>query len=230
MIAQIPAYPGPAQPRARSPRLTTPVILGVSVALHAGLLAYLAVQKFSASAPEATAVQDPVTTVTLAPRDPPKADHQDVTPPPIHKPTIFEPAPLTTRPIMVDPPVHVPTQTGLIEALTIPGSRITTDPEPDPVITSPSWIRKPGPKEFARFYPDRALRMEKAGSAVLACRVTNAGAVTACQVDSEAPASYGFGDAALKLAPYFQLSPPTRDGRPIEGAGIQIPIRFSLGG
>jgi len=134
-----------------------------------------------------------------------------------------------TTPIKPDPQPHIITPTGPIETLTNPGTPTIAPPDPDPVITSPSWIRKPGAKEFARFYPDRALRMEKAGSAVLACRVTSGGVVVGCQVTSETPASYGFGEAALKLAPYFQLSPPTRDGRPIEGAGIQIPIRFNLG-
>ena len=229
MIARLSVFPGLPQPKAQSTRFTTPVVIGVSVVLHVGLLAYLAVQKFTAP-PDLVSLPDPITTVTLTPWDPPAADPPPVKQPPIHTPVIVDRTPTTTLPIKVDPPPHGVTQTGPIEILTNPGTLTTAPPDPDPVITSPSWIRKPGPKEFARFYPDRALRMEKAGSAVLGCRVTSAGAVTGCQVVSEAPASFGFGEAALKLAPYFQLSPPTRDGRPIEGAGIQIPIRFSLGG
>jgi protein TonB len=228
MIARIPAYPGLPQPRANASRLTTPVVLGVSVALHLGLFGYLAVQKFTAPAAEEEAPATPETIITLW--DPPKAEAQTTKPPPIHTPVISDRAPPVTTPVKPDPQTHTITPTGPIETLTNPGTLTTAPPDPDPVITSPSWIRKPGAKEFARFYPDRALRMEKAGSAVLACRVTSGGAVVGCQVASETPASYGFGEAALKLAPYFQLSPPTRDGRPIEGAGIQIPIRFSLGG
>ncbi len=230
MIARVPAFPGLPQHRSQSPRFTTPVVLGVSVALHIGLFAYLAVQKFTAPVADEVATIDPVTNITLAPWDPPRSDEPVVKPPPIHNPVIVDRVPPISLPIKVEPPTHVGTQTGHVETLTNTGPLITTPPDPDPVITSPSWIRKPGAKEFARFYPDRALRMEKAGSAILACRVTGAGAVVGCQLASETPASYGFGEAALKLAPYFQLSPPMRDGRPIEGAGIQIPIRFSLGG
>ncbi|OYU70714.1 MAG: energy transducer TonB [Alphaproteobacteria bacterium PA2] len=228
MIARIPAFPGLPQPRANASRLTTPVVLGVSVALHLALFGYLAVQRFTAPAAEEDAQATPETTITLW--NPPKAEAQTTKPPPIHTPVISDRAPPVTTPIKADPQTHTITPAGPIETLTTSGTLTTAPPDPDPVITSPSWIRKPGAKEFARFYPDRALRMEKAGSAVLACRVTGAGAVVGCQVASETPTSYGFGEAALKLAPYFQLSPPTRDGRPIEGAGIQIPIRFSLGG
>ena len=226
MIARLPAYPG--LPQARAPRLTTPVVIGVSIALHAGLLAYLAVQKFTAPS-EDLAPPDPITNVTMPDWKPVELVHSPVAPPPIHTPP-HNYIPTTTPPLQVDPPIQPATDPRPIDV--IPTNLGPTLPitAPDPVITSPSWVRKPGPKEFARFYPDRAVRLEKSGSAVLACKVTSAGAVVGCQVASETPETFGFGEAALKLAPYFQLSPPTQDGKPIEGAGIRIPIRFSLGG
>jgi protein TonB len=81
---------------------------------------------------------------------------------------------------------------------------------------------------MARHYPDRALEREIQGRAVLQCRVTASGQVTACTVAGETPASAGFGDAALKVSRYFRMSPQTEDGRPVEGASVRVPVTFRL--
>ena len=228
MIAQIPAYPGLPRPRPQSPRLTTPIVVGVSVALHLGLFGYLAIQKFAPPPVEDSQPEETHTSVVLSDWKPPKPIVTTEKTPPVHK--TMAPIDTTVRTLPVNPPDNPKIIEGPVKTVPVdPGPAIKAV-EPNPVITSPSWIRKPGPKEFARFYPDRAVRMEKSGLAVLTCHVTTGGSVVGCQVSSETPASMGFGEAALKLAPYFQLSPPLRDGQPIEGASLQIPIRFSLGG
>lgn len=81
---------------------------------------------------------------------------------------------------------------------------------------------------MARYYPDRAQRLEKEGKATLLCRVKANGTLEGCEIVSEEPADLGFGDAAIKLSRLFKMRPQTRDGAPVEGASVRIPLVFKL--
>jgi protein TonB len=93
---------------------------------------------------------------------------------------------------------------------------------------APDWVRKPTSPDIGRVYPGRALRAYLNGAAVMRCEVTAAGTLTACTVLSENPLDEGFGAAALKLAKLFVMRPQTKDGRPVAGGVIIIPITFRV--
>lgn len=92
-------------------------------------------------------------------------------------------------------------------------------------IMSPDWVRKPSPGAVQKVYPAAAKRTGKSGQATIDCTVTAVGAVEGCVVVSETDG--GFGAAALKLAPMFRMKPVTREGTPVTGGRVRIPIRFA---
>ena len=64
--------------------------------------------------------------------------------------------------------------------------------------------------------------------ATISCRVNARGTLDGCSIVSEEPGDMGFGDAAMKMSKLFKMRPQTRDGQPVDGGTVRIPIRFSL--
>jgi TonB family protein len=93
-------------------------------------------------------------------------------------------------------------------------------------ITRPDWKSKPSGEDMARYFPERAQRQGVEGRATIACSVEIDGALSRCEIVSENPAGYGFGEAALKISGAFRMKPQTLDGIPVAGGEVNIPIVF----
>lgn len=127
----------------------------------------------------------------------------------------------------------------VIAALAMAGSAAAQDPAAPaaapttasrshiPLITNPDWLHKPGPDDFSQYWPSGA---SSTGIATIECNVTAEGRLTGCVVRAEEPVGQGFGAAALKMAPKFQMKPQALDGKPVGGGLFTTTIRFVYDG
>jgi TonB family protein len=95
-------------------------------------------------------------------------------------------------------------------------------------ITKPDWLRTPNAQLFADLYPRQAQAYRVSGQTNLNCRVAVSGSLVDCVVIDESPAGFGFGAAALKMSTAFQMRPMSKNGLPVSGAQVNIPITFNI--
>lgn len=98
---------------------------------------------------------------------------------------------------------------------------------PAPGIVSPRWRTSPGFSDLQRVAPAIARGFGISGVTMMDCTATNIGRLTDCKVVLEQPPGLGFAEAALSLAPEFQLDRDTI-GLGAGGETVRESIAFSF--
>ena len=107
-------------------------------------------------------------------------------------------------------------------------SETASKPQPAVMVRSPDWLRTPSETEIAGWFPSRARINHIGGRAIIDCAVTPSGHLEDCRVACESPPEYGFGEAALMLAPSFAMRAPTQSGKLVGRARVQTSINFQI--
>ena len=89
-----------------------------------------------------------------------------------------------------------------------------------------SWAPSMRFERLHRYYPDAAMSERIAGVARLDCEIIRRDRVRDCRLLGEAPANYGFGEAALQAEGVYRLQLRERNGTRIYGERIILNAHF----
>lgn len=95
----------------------------------------------------------------------------------------------------------------------------------EPIVASPTLVSEPSDADFVKNYPVKGWNDHVEGQALLSCDLSISGALSGCSIAEETPPGEGFGEAALKLAPQYRLTPKIVDGQPVH-TKLRFRIRF----
>jgi protein TonB len=89
-------------------------------------------------------------------------------------------------------------------------------------------VRGPTQGEILALVPPAARAARQAGRASVNCEIQLDTRLDACRLADESPAGFGFGQAALAIAPrYFRFRPPmTGAGQAVAGARVTVFVEF----
>ena len=88
---------------------------------------------------------------------------------------------------------------------------------------TPIWAARPSIADLALYRP---LRAKGGGHVELSCSLQYDGALNGCFVIREEPSGQGFGQAALKVAPYYRAASKPIDQKSILGRTVRVPVDF----
>lgn len=91
-----------------------------------------------------------------------------------------------------------------------------------------NWVRAPNARDFARYFPDRAIDAGVSGSVTLDCIIGGGGRL-ACSVSGESPDGYGFGRAAINISRQLRVDTRLNDGSSAAGRNLILPLSFRAG-
>jgi hypothetical protein len=92
------------------------------------------------------------------------------------------------------------------------------------------WQRLPSNEDLQRYYPPEAKLKRIEGRATISCAVNLVGHLKDCHQLSDTPQGFGFGDAAVRMAPIYKLKLETSvAGEPTAPpAPVTFEVRFPL--
>jgi protein TonB len=183
------------------------MFVSAAALMCAGLL-YLAVTQRFGVLTELFAEDDAIETVIELPNDPPPP------PPVIHN--LEPPPPAQQQSIVNENAPPTPTFEFVTESPPAP---------PSSYITDATFLDRPSGRDFERYFPPRALERGVSARVVLDCTVAADGRV-GCNVASEEPAGWGFGEASLRAARHFRVAPATSNGQATSGGRLRVPMTW----